>query len=124
MTLPDLKVKVTWGELKEKLRGMFSSPGTWIAAVRSPRTRGKTKQERVRLKRNKFGGGPSQKISLKQTSSKVKLLGEEEHYCPYCLEQVTRDDRRGLKKCPICKTWHHADCWGEVGECQVPHYQT
>jgi hypothetical protein len=23
--------------------------------------------------------------------------------------------------CPICKTWHHADCWGITGACQIPH---
>jgi hypothetical protein len=51
----------------------------------------------------------------------VKLVGAEEHNCPYCLEVVTRKDPRGLKICSTCKTWHHADCWAEAGECQVPH---
>jgi hypothetical protein len=61
-------------------------------------------------------GGIRRKLNL------VKLVGEEDHICPYCLEKVTRNDLRGLKKCSICKTWHHGDCWAEAGECQVPHY--
>jgi ribosomal protein L37AE/L43A len=51
----------------------------------------------------------------------VHLSGVEEHVCPYCLEQVVKNDRRGVKVCKVCKTWHHGDCWAITGVCQVPH---
>jgi hypothetical protein len=51
----------------------------------------------------------------------VYLSGKVEHRCPYCLEEVRRNDPRGIKICKVCKTWHHADCWAVTGVCQVPH---
>jgi hypothetical protein len=51
----------------------------------------------------------------------VKLLGETEHRCPYCLELVKKNDERGVVICPECKTWHHKDCWDVTGSCQVAH---
>jgi ribosomal protein L37AE/L43A len=51
----------------------------------------------------------------------VKLLGETEHRCPYCLELVKKNDVRGVMICPECKTWHHKDCWDVTGSCQVAH---
>lgn len=51
----------------------------------------------------------------------VKLLGETEHRCPYCLELVQKNDSRGVVICPECKTWHHKDCWDITGSCQVAH---
>jgi len=51
----------------------------------------------------------------------VKLLGETEHRCPYCLELVKKNDARGVVICPECKTWHHKDCWEVTGACQVAH---
>lgn len=81
------------------------------------------KRKKIRFPVINIGNSNLIKFSQSRTPTKVKLVGEEEHICPYCLEEVTPQDRRGLKKCPICKTWHHADCWAEVGECQVPHYQ-
>jgi hypothetical protein len=56
--------------------------------------------------------------------SKPKLLlsGQEEHRCPYCLELIDPDDRRGVVECKICHTLHHADCWAITGACQVPHF--
>jgi hypothetical protein len=52
----------------------------------------------------------------------IKLIGDEVHNCQYCLEPVSKNSGRGYKICPTCKTWHHADCWEAVGECQVPHH--
>ena len=52
----------------------------------------------------------------------LKLAGEEEHRCPYCLAPVKTDDLRGIVECKICHTLHHADCWEITGVCQVPHY--
>jgi ribosomal protein L37AE/L43A len=51
----------------------------------------------------------------------VKLLGETEHRCPYCLELVKKNDSRGVVICADCKTWHHKDCWDITGSCQVAH---
>jgi len=48
----------------------------------------------------------------------------EEHRCPYCLDEVKRNDPRGVKKCEVCNTLHHADCWAITGMCQVPHLNT
>jgi ribosomal protein L37AE/L43A len=51
----------------------------------------------------------------------VKLVGEEEHCCPYCLEEVVKGDSRGVTVCPECGTWHHQDCWSLTGSCGVAH---
>ncbi len=51
----------------------------------------------------------------------LQLSVYEEHRCPYCLEDVKRNDPRGVKECDICHTLHHADCWNVTGMCQVPH---
>lgn len=52
---------------------------------------------------------------------RVRLLGVEEHRCPYCLDVVERHDARGVVTCKVCHTRHHADCWAVAGMCQVPH---
>lgn len=57
-----------------------------------------------------------------ETSNAIRLIGKEEHRCPFCLEEVVPGDSRGVKICPICHTHHHADCWAVTGTCQVPHY--
>lgn len=49
----------------------------------------------------------------------VKLMGEEEHVCPYCLEKVIKDE--AIVICPECGTWHHKDCWDLTGSCGVAH---
>lgn len=54
--------------------------------------------------------------------SKVRFSGQVEHRCPYCLEVVEPNDPRGVKVCPICHTYHHAECWAVTGMCQVPHH--
>ncbi len=51
----------------------------------------------------------------------VQLAVYEEHRCPYCLQEVSRNDPRGTVECPICHTLHHKDCWDITGTCQVPH---
>ena len=48
----------------------------------------------------------------------------EDHKCPFCLEEVKRNDPRGVKKCEVCNALHHADCWAITGSCQVPHLNT
>ncbi|MFN2145120.1 MAG: hypothetical protein ACK2T7_07185 [Anaerolineales bacterium] len=59
----------------------------------------------------------------KENLSGVKLVGAESHRCPFCLEDIDLHDPRGVKICPICKTYHHADCWDVTGMCQIPHHQ-
>jgi hypothetical protein len=56
-------------------------------------------------------------------TEEIKFMGTMEHTCPYCLDPVEPNDPRGVKVCPICKTHHHADCWGITGACQIPHSQ-
>lgn len=58
---------------------------------------------------------------LKGSKSDVKLIGEEAHVCPYCLEDVLENDTRGVEICPECGTWHHLDCWNLTGSCGVAH---
>jgi hypothetical protein len=55
---------------------------------------------------------------------KIQFALVEEHRCPYCLDNVTRTDPRGVKECEVCHTLHHADCWAITGVCQVPHLNT
>ncbi len=102
---------------------------------RAKRGRSKTQVSRLELKENtaslppklslappaKINGPASKKKKKKGKSREIHLIGEEEHTCPYCLERVEKGDPRGVKVCPICKTWHHADCWGITGACQIPH---
>ena len=63
---------------------------------------------------------PSRKAK-KNAKPEIKFVGKEEHTCPYCLDPVEDHDPRGVKICSICKTRHHADCWGITGACQIPH---
>jgi hypothetical protein len=56
--------------------------------------------------------------------AEIRLVGIEEHKCPYCLEPIAERDPRGVVTCPICKTRHHKDCWDITGMCQVPHYHS
>ena len=68
----------------------------------------------TRSRRNRlFSRKPNLQISL-----------YEEHRCPFCLEEVKRNDPRGVKKCDVCNSLHHADCWAVTGMCQVPHLNT
>jgi ribosomal protein L37AE/L43A len=60
-------------------------------------------------------------IRTHHTNNDVKLMGEEEHVCPYCLEEVVKNDSRGVVICPECSTWHHQDCWNVTGACGVAH---
>ena len=69
--------------------------------------------QRVARRRNIFRHKPA-----------VQLAVYEEHRCPYCLEDVKRNDARGSVECPVCHTLHHKDCWDITGSCQVPHLNT
>lgn len=71
----------------------------------------------IRLRKNKTGNKYSP-----ITQTQVRLVGKQENRCPYCLELVEKNDPRGVKICPVCRTYHHADCWVVTGTCQVPHH--
>jgi hypothetical protein len=53
----------------------------------------------------------------------IRLIGAEEHRCPYCLDIVQPNDPAGVEICPICHAHHHKACWQVTGNCQVPHIQ-
>lgn len=72
-------------------------------------------------------GGPTpavQSIQLprrRRRDNHLRFSDVEEHRCPYCLEVVEPNDRRGVVICEICHAYHHKDCWDVTGRCQVPH---
>lgn len=72
--------------------------------------------------KNKGSRSGFQRSSRRKPHVQIALY--EVHRCPYCLEEVKLTDPRGVKKCEICNTVHHADCWDVTGECQVPHLNT
>jgi hypothetical protein len=53
----------------------------------------------------------------------VRLGALAEERCPYCLDIVRPGDPRGVRRCEVCHTAHHADCWAQTGTCQVLHHQ-
>ncbi|MFH1185161.1 MAG: RING finger protein [Chloroflexota bacterium] len=69
--------------------------------------------------RPRSAGGRSRSLFRRRLA--VQLAAYEEHRCPYCLEDIKRDDIRGSVECPVCHTLHHKDCWDITGTCQVPH---
>jgi hypothetical protein len=71
----------------------------------------KTAVRKLKIPSKLFGGN----------GGDVKLVGEEEHVCPYCLEEVSKGDAQGVVVCPECGTWHHQDCWNLTGSCGVAH---
>lgn len=93
-----------------KTRASFNKIESDLMSVSSsPRLRNK---KSVRVKKT---------WAKKKVDKDIKFVGTEEHSCPYCLEVVEAHDPRGVKICSICKTYHHADCWGITGTCQIPH---
>jgi hypothetical protein len=66
----------------------------------------------------------SRRKRLFSRKPQLQISMYEEHKCPFCLEDVKRNDPRGVKKCEVCNTLHHADCWAITGFCQVPHLNT
>ena len=66
---------------------------------------------------------PSPKLSYFRPLRKslAEQEAEDQHLCPYCLENVDLDDPRGVKVCHICGSYHHGDCWDVTGSCRAPH---
>lgn len=98
-----------------------SSPSVHISSSSS-----KSKNKSAILKSGSQKKISSNKVKVPRKRSHhinndVKLMGEEEHVCPYCLEEVVKNDSRGTAVCPECNTWHHQDCWDITGGCGVAH---
>ncbi len=68
--------------------------------------------------------GGSRRRGVLRHRPDVRLATVEKHRCPYCLEDIKQNDRRGTVECPVCHTLHHKDCWDITGTCQVPHLNT
>jgi hypothetical protein len=64
--------------------------------------------------------GPGFRLARREPSS-IRFTGSGEDRCPYCLDVVLENDRRGVTTCPVCHTRHHAECWAVTGTCQMPH---
>jgi ribosomal protein L37AE/L43A len=132
-----------WEGLLQILLGAFSAlvalrawPGPNARAQVAARARaqagGTGSRPRVTRKRRAVARRPplrtrltswvSQRSVLARRGRRIRLVGAEEHRCPYCLELVDGRDPRGVVVCRVCHTRHHGDCWAVTGECQVPHY--
>jgi hypothetical protein len=117
-------------QLLDRLQ-IWGSRANELASDTSQRLGGLVSQAQVKIrgrwrpvgKRVHLSHGRSTRRVTLTRPSQVKLVGKAENRCPYCLEVVEPDDPRGVKICPICHTYHHADCWAVTGTCQVPHYQ-
>ncbi len=84
-------------------------------------TRSTPQAERVVIGRLTKNVRPSRLRKLFQRTPELQISTHEEHRCPFCLEDVKRNDPRGVKECSVCHTLHHGDCWDITGMCQVPH---
>jgi ribosomal protein L37AE/L43A len=104
-------VKTTPASSRTTVRVASSSKSTAVKPAARPATVKSTPQKKLKLP--KFG--------RKTANNDVKLMGDEDHVCPYCLEEVAKNDSRGIAICKECGTWHHQDCWDVTGACGVAH---
>lgn len=118
-------------------RAPRSAPKESAGQAKVSSSRAKTNQPRARLATGQKLVREPQKIVVRPRKSplkvqpvalkvknndEIRLLGELEHRCPFCLEVVEKNDPRGVKICKVCHTHHHADCWAVTGACQAPHH--
>jgi hypothetical protein len=134
---PELKrwlPKLSFPSGKKGLTGLLGGAAENSKAVSTPKPAAKKAAPTLAIqktnpaqKKLSVMAAPAQKTRKKAKHKKknlkpeIKFVGKEEHICPYCLDPVEDHDPRGVKICPICKTRHHADCWGITGACQIPH---
>ena len=104
-------------QVAARARAQAGATGTRPRVTRKRRTIARRPPLRTRLT-----SWVSQRSMLARRGRRVRLVGAEEHRCPYCLELVDGRDPRGVVVCRVCHTRHHGDCWAVTGECQVPHY--
>ena len=93
------------------VRVATSTQNTTIKPAARPATAKSASAKKLKLP--KFGG--------KSANNDVKLMGDEDHVCPYCLEEVAKNDSRGIAVCKECGTWPHQDCWDVTGSFGVAH---
>jgi hypothetical protein len=93
--------------------------------MKAPKSRSRTRPraEKLILSHTAQPARPKRK-RLFNRKPNLQISLYEEHRCPFCLEDVKQNDPRGVKKCEVCNTLHHADCWAITGFCQVPHLNT
>jgi hypothetical protein len=99
-----------------RARHIRPSPAPRPGPLRQGYDRLRARLERAATWRPTLGLLPSQR-----RSSPIRLAGSGEDRCPYCLDIVAENDRRGVTTCPVCHTRHHAECWAVTGTCQMPH---
>jgi len=120
------KTKVSASKSVKKPAASISGTKPRSSTVHVSKPSSKISQKRTSIK-PPAGKKPSpKKIKLPslrklRANNDVKLTGEEEHVCPYCLEEVIKNDSQGVVVCPECSTWHHQDCWNVTGACGVAH---
>ena len=105
-------------------RKKTSSVKTQTQKIKSSPTRVVASPSTVKVKSGKEPISIKKKPPVRKVHKKdenVKLVGTEDHRCPYCLEEVYQNDPRGIVICPDCGTWHHRDCWEITGSCQIAH---
>ena len=108
-----------------------------LPSLNLPRIRARSSSAQPRLRSRKSGrplissaapapvkAAGSRRWNPLHHKPQIQLAVYEEHRCPYCLEEVKRNDPRGVVECEICHTLHHKDCWAITGACQVPHLNT
>jgi len=116
----------------KKIGKSLSSARPKVQKKAAPKSTSSGRKTKIALQANKPVRVKSSASSKKKTTTRkrisksteengVKLVGSEEHRCPYCLEIVKKGDPRGVRICPDCGTWHHKDCWDITGACQVAH---
>ena len=120
------KTKVSVSKSVKKTTASRSATKSKSSTVHVSRPSSKTSKKRTSIKPPARKKPSIKKIRLPgigafHTNNDVKLMGEEEHVCPYCLEEVVKNDSQGVVVCPECGTWHHQDCWDVTGACGVAH---
>jgi hypothetical protein len=97
-------------------------PDSWRKIVTQPHPALSNPPPVGRVAREKINK-PTKRVANTITGKAIRLVGMEEHRCPYCLELVEEQDPAGVVICQICHAYHHKNCWDVSGTCQVPHLQ-
>lgn len=116
------RIGVRLSSLGSGVSDFIRQPQVGTGRERSIRAADSSRGIRLRKSRVNLGRKGRYRSRASAMNSRVRLVGEEEHRCPYCLDIVRLYDPRGVEVCPICHTHHHADCWAVTGTCQVPHH--
>jgi hypothetical protein len=118
------KARVSGNTKKTATRTKIAKPKK--STLRVPKPTSSTSQSRTTMGKPARKRPAAKKVRMPnlkrlRANGDVKLTGEEDHVCPYCLEEVVKNDPAGVVVCPECSTWHHQDCWNVTGGCGVAH---